>query len=541
LDLHSDLAWYATSPLDSIYKKEIASIVTPFQRIDIWDVKDHLDFPNYEDILKHKLEPGDPRYLTTEITTPTRYFFLGGALQAMSDTFREFAEALVQPAMFAHPEPRRVAIIGGGDGSSLREVLKHNTVDEVIMIEIDSMVIDAAREHMPQMSDCSDFEGSAASCFEDPRAEIIFDDASKFFLNNYSAGKSTKHGLFDVIITDALDPENKSSDLSTEIYTNVDFVTALMASLTPDGVLAFQIGTAPNIHDPKASKGVYAAREKLFNLLEDHPDTTAMLVYEEAHCGFEEPRGFMVVCKSENCRHQWYADSDAIDFEVYQRIRHTKSGENALSHYDGATQYTFSVTPKAWETVYCRREPMPEECHYRGLDMDTEIHEFDTDSEESSFYIKKDETTGEALGIFAATDIEEGSYIMPHDMASSFTISKESKDNLKENAEVMEEIDEETSEAFYDFLAFVEENGHATLSEGHKVSIVEVGPSSLIRAVDSADKANIGSIMPRPEGFKLPTYSPVYERRRGLLDVFLVATKDISEGEEILRPKAIWG
>ena len=100
-----------------------------------------------------------------------------------------------------------------------------------------------------------------------------------------------------------------------------------MALLTPDGVLAFQIRIIPNVHDPKASKSVYAAHKKLFNLLEDHLDTTAMLVYEEAHCGFEEPRGFMVVYKLEKCNHQWYAELDAIDFEVYQHIWNTKSGD----------------------------------------------------------------------------------------------------------------------------------------------------------------------------------------------------------------------
>ena len=100
------------------------------------------------------------------------------------------------------------------------------------------------------MSDFSDFEGSVASCFEDPHAEIIFDDAPRFFLNNYSAKKSSKHGIFDAIIMDSLDPENKPSGLLTEIYTNADFVTTLMESLTRDGVLAFQIGTAPNIHNP---------------------------------------------------------------------------------------------------------------------------------------------------------------------------------------------------------------------------------------------------------------------------------------------------
>jgi spermidine synthase len=50
-----------------------------------------------------------------------------------------YHEALVHPALFSHSNPKRVAIIGGGEGATLREVLKHNTVSEAIMIEIDEV------------------------------------------------------------------------------------------------------------------------------------------------------------------------------------------------------------------------------------------------------------------------------------------------------------------------------------------------------------------------------------------------------------------
>eukprot|EP00979_Chaetoceros_neogracilis_P016343 scaffold7766_cov194-Chaetoceros_neogracile.AAC.1 len=68
---------------------------------------------------------------------PNRLVFLDGVLQSTRDGIESYHEALVQPAMFAHPDPKRVAIIGGGEGATLGEVLKHNTVDTVMMIEID--------------------------------------------------------------------------------------------------------------------------------------------------------------------------------------------------------------------------------------------------------------------------------------------------------------------------------------------------------------------------------------------------------------------
>jgi hypothetical protein len=93
------------------------------------------------------------------------------------------------------------------------------------------------------------------------------------------------------------------------------------------------------------------------------------MVYEEAHYGFNEPRSFLLICKSHSCHKQWYAGADATDFQIYERIVITHSKERALLHFDGSTQYGFQYPPKAWETVYCHREPQPAECKFRGMDM----------------------------------------------------------------------------------------------------------------------------------------------------------------------------
>ena len=105
----------------------------------------------------------------------------------------------------------------------------------------------------------------------------------------------------------------------------------------------------------------------MFKMIEAHPKTAAMLVYEEAHCGFQEPHAFLLICKSNTCKEQWYSNTNVIDYQIYERIAKTKSGERALIHYDGSTQHSFKYTPKAWETIYCRREPTPVECEYLGV------------------------------------------------------------------------------------------------------------------------------------------------------------------------------
>jgi spermidine synthase len=105
--------------------------------------------------------------------------------------------------MFAHRDPGRVAIIGGGEGATLREVLKHNTVNEVLMIEIDETMMNVSREYLKEWSDCSDLMGSSEWCGDDSRARLVYVDALEWFTGHYG-NNSTSDPPIDVIIMDAL-------------------------------------------------------------------------------------------------------------------------------------------------------------------------------------------------------------------------------------------------------------------------------------------------------------------------------------------------
>lgn len=97
LDGQSDLANWVTSPLDVVYKKQIVGIQTEHQRIDIWDVRERDETPSYYDGLELGLEPDDPRWLSNEHTSPTRLFFLNGALQVkMRERAIQFFGSFVQ-------------------------------------------------------------------------------------------------------------------------------------------------------------------------------------------------------------------------------------------------------------------------------------------------------------------------------------------------------------------------------------------------------------------------------------------------------------
>ncbi len=140
-----------------------------------------------------------------ELFAPDRLLFLDGVLQSRRSGDAPYHESLVHPALFTHTKPRRVAIIGGGEGATLREVLKHNTVEKVIMIDIDEQMVNLCREYLPSWSDCSMLVNGTESCFDDPRVETYFLDAFKWFIDRYSGDDgSLKELPFDVIIMDAL-------------------------------------------------------------------------------------------------------------------------------------------------------------------------------------------------------------------------------------------------------------------------------------------------------------------------------------------------
>ena len=179
------------------------SAQTDFQRVDIYDVLIP-NFQTFEDYEKSLRDDGSYQSTHPEFFQPDRIVFLDGVMQSRRSGDAAYHEALVHPAMFAHPNPKRVAIIGGGEGATLREVLKHKTVEKVIMIDIDEQMVALSREYLPEWSDCSMLEGSSGSCFEDPRVELYCEDAFAWFIERYSDDDDSIGDPFDVIIMDVL-------------------------------------------------------------------------------------------------------------------------------------------------------------------------------------------------------------------------------------------------------------------------------------------------------------------------------------------------
>ncbi len=220
-------------------KEVLISEKTKFQRVDIYEVIS----PRINSLARYERSlSGDGSYesLYPEICRPDKILFLDGVQQSSLYGEAAYHEALVHPSMVTHPSPKRVAIVGGGEGATLREVLKHNTVEEVVMVEIDGDLVTMCREHLPEWSDCTDLFGSDAdSCFDNSRATVSFEDASGWFIDNFRDGKK-KRKRFDVIIMDALDPD-KFVEIVGPLYKDDQFVRSIFQSLTDEGVVSFHL------------------------------------------------------------------------------------------------------------------------------------------------------------------------------------------------------------------------------------------------------------------------------------------------------------
>ena len=147
---------------------------------------------------------------------------LDGVVQLTEKDEFIYHEMLAHVPLMAHPNPKKVLIIGGGDGGTLREVLKHSSVEEAVLVDIDKEVIETSKRFFPNLS----------KAFDDPRAIVVNEDGFKY-LQDYE-------NEFDVIIVDSTDPVGYAYALTTE-----EFFKMVFRALKEDGIY---VGQSESIH-----------------------------------------------------------------------------------------------------------------------------------------------------------------------------------------------------------------------------------------------------------------------------------------------------
>ncbi|MEY2859288.1 MAG: hypothetical protein RLZZ74_3601, partial [Cyanobacteriota bacterium] len=142
-----------------------------------------------------------------------------------------YHEALVHPPLIAHQNPKRVLVLGGGEGATIREILRWNCVEEVTMIDIDGEVVEACKQHLPEMHQ---------NAFDDPRVKLMIADALEVL--------DTTTETWDIIISDLSDPIE--SGPSFALFTK-EYITKLKRVLNPGGYVMVQAGpiSPPEVKD----------------------------------------------------------------------------------------------------------------------------------------------------------------------------------------------------------------------------------------------------------------------------------------------------
>lgn len=132
----------------------------------------HTDAVTWDFTIERILVAGKSQYQEyqiVEIPVFGKTLFLDWKIQSsLLDEFI-FHECMSQPAMTVHPNPKKVVVCGGGEGATLREALKHNTVETAVMVDIDEELIGFVKEHMPEWHQGS-FEDSRTTLLHTARA-----------------------------------------------------------------------------------------------------------------------------------------------------------------------------------------------------------------------------------------------------------------------------------------------------------------------------------------------------------------------------------
>ena len=146
--------------------------------------------------------------------------FLDGVPQSAEADEYIYHEAFVHPPMIIHPRPQKVFVAGGGPGAMLREILKHDVVEKLVMVDIDAEMINVAKQYLPSWHQ---------GAFENPRVTLRHEDARAFLVN--SAEK------YDVIFMDCTDPVEDSHAALLFTY---EFFELAKSQLNTGGIFAVQ-------------------------------------------------------------------------------------------------------------------------------------------------------------------------------------------------------------------------------------------------------------------------------------------------------------
>jgi len=233
---------------------------------------------------------------------------LDGRIQSSQADEFIYHELLVQPGLLAHANPRRALVIGGGEGATVREILRHKSVTDCLMVDIDGEVVEECKRHLPEMH---------RGAFDDPRTRLLHEDARAYL------EKTTDR--FDLIVIDLVEPLDEGP--ACLLFTT-EFYGLISDRLTDDGVMTMQAGMT-KINELFFFGAVNRTLREVFPVVAP---------YQGFISCFGTPWGFILASKGTDPRAQTAADID--------RLISSRMNPDSLGYWNGAAHLHSFNLPK---------------------------------------------------------------------------------------------------------------------------------------------------------------------------------------------------
>jgi spermidine synthase len=231
---------------------------------------------------------------------------LDGRIQSSQADEFIYHETLVHPGLLAHPRPQKAMVIGGGEGATVREILRYKTITDCLMVDIDGEVVEECKKHLPEMHQ---------GAFDDRRTRLLHEDA-RAYLEKTS-------DRFDLIVVDLVEPLEEGP--ACLLFTK-EFYTLIRDRLTDQGVMTMQAGMT-KVNEIFFHGAVNRTLREVFPVV---------AAYQSFISCFGTPWGFILASKGTDPRKQSAAEIDRL---IAERL-----DPKQLGYWDGqAHLHAFSL------------------------------------------------------------------------------------------------------------------------------------------------------------------------------------------------------
>ncbi|AGA67707.1 spermidine synthase [Desulfitobacterium dichloroeliminans LMG P-21439] len=188
--------------------------------MELWYTEEHTENVRFSIKVDRQLYSNQSEFQRIDVFESREFgtfFTLDGLMMVTEKDEFIYHDMIVHVAMATNPKIKNVLVIGAGDGGTVRELTRYDSIENIDMVEIDKLVVEVCKEYLPQ----------TACKLEDPRVNLFFEDGLKFV--------RTKENAYDLVIVDSTDPFGPGEGLFTK-----EFYGNCYKALKDDGILVNQ-------------------------------------------------------------------------------------------------------------------------------------------------------------------------------------------------------------------------------------------------------------------------------------------------------------